>query len=122
MTHYFRLIFKVVHNNAQQRTIAHNSAQYREGNSTQHLIIATFIGAVSRTAQGYILHKYWTCVHKSTPVLSKSSRVESIRYGVIYVVILTTIYSLYRKNIAIIMHLYIQYIEYQCESKIRYAI
>ena len=32
----------------------HNSAQYWEINSTQHLIIGTFIGAVSRTAQDNI--------------------------------------------------------------------
>ena len=62
------------------------------------------------------------CVHKSTPVLSKSSSVDSIRYGVICKEILTTIYSLYRENIAIIMHLYIQYIEYQYKSKIQHAI
>ena len=68
------------------------------------------------------VHRYWTCVHKSTPVLSKSSSVDSIRYGVIYVEISTIIYSMHREKIAIIMHLYIQYIEYQCKSKIRHAI
>ena len=46
---------------------------------------------------------------------------DSERYGVECIEILTIIYSMHRKNIAIIMHLYIQYIEYQCKSKIQHA-
>ena len=44
------------------------------------------------------VHRNWTCVHKSTPVLSKSSSVDSIRYGVKCVEILTIIYSMHREK------------------------
>ena len=68
------------------------------------------------------MHRYWMYVHKSTPVLYKSSRVDSERYGVKCVEILPTIYSMHRENMAIIMHLYIQYIENQYKSKILHVI
>ena len=72
-------------------------------NSQSPLLLEQFV-ELHRTI---FVHRYGMCVHKSTPVFSESSRVDSIRYGVICIEKSSTIYSMHRENIAIVMHLYI---------------